>query len=186
VLASHVLLAVGGLIVWAVYLFLDDDRLTWVALAALGLAATLGLFMASRWLGVYRDVRAVRAYREIVAASEATGRWTAGGLDAARSGHAGAGSGGAADAATRPFQADDPRPSPFGGGSSPPGVSANGRSRAGPSQLGQFQPGLPGRRRAELGPPERNFPLPVVIAHGVFAAVTIMLVLLTALGVGGS
>ena len=38
----------------------------------------------------------------------------------------------------------------------------------------------------ELGPPERNFPLPVVIAHGAFAAVTITLVLLTALGVGGS
>jgi hypothetical protein len=33
-----------------------------------------------------------------------------------------------------------------------------------------------------LGPPERNFPLPVVIAHGAFAAATITLVLLTALG----
>ncbi len=39
---------------------------------------------------------------------------------------------------------------------------------------------------ADAGPPERNFPLPVVIAHGAFAAVTITLVLLTALGVGGS
>ena len=39
---------------------------------------------------------------------------------------------------------------------------------------------------AELGPPERNFPLPVVIAHGAFAAATITLVLLTAFGVGGS
>ena len=38
----------------------------------------------------------------------------------------------------------------------------------------------------DLGPPERNFPLPVVIAHGVFAALTITLVVLTALGVGGS
>jgi hypothetical protein len=38
----------------------------------------------------------------------------------------------------------------------------------------------------DLGPPERNFPLPVVVAHGAFAAVTITLVLLTALGVGGS
>jgi hypothetical protein len=35
-------------------------------------------------------------------------------------------------------------------------------------------------------PPERHFPLPVVIGHGIFAAVTIVLVLLTALGVGGS
>jgi uncharacterized membrane protein len=39
---------------------------------------------------------------------------------------------------------------------------------------------------ADVGPPERNFPLPVVVAHGAFAAVTITLVLLTALGVGGS
>ena len=38
----------------------------------------------------------------------------------------------------------------------------------------------------DIGPPERNFPLPVVIAHGVFAAVTIALVLLTVLGLGGS
>ena len=38
----------------------------------------------------------------------------------------------------------------------------------------------------ELGPTERNFPLPVVIAHGLFAAATITLVLLTALGVRGS
>jgi hypothetical protein len=37
-----------------------------------------------------------------------------------------------------------------------------------------------------LGPPERNFPLPVVIAHGTFAAITIALVLLTAFGVGGT
>jgi hypothetical protein len=38
----------------------------------------------------------------------------------------------------------------------------------------------------DLGPPERNFPLPVVVAHGAFAAVTVTLVLLTALGIGGS
>lgn len=37
----------------------------------------------------------------------------------------------------------------------------------------------------DLGPPERNFPLPVVVAHGAFAAVTITLVLLTVLGGGG-
>jgi hypothetical protein len=40
--------------------------------------------------------------------------------------------------------------------------------------------------KPDLGPPERNFPLPVVIAHGAFAAATITLVLLTALRVGGS
>jgi hypothetical protein len=45
----------------------------------------------------------------------------------------------------------------------------------------------PGSPRAQSAiPPERNFPLPVVIAHGVFAVTTVTLVLLTALGVGGS
>ena len=34
-------------------------------------------------------------------------------------------------------------------------------------------------------PPERDFPLPVVIGHGIFAVTTVVLVLLTALGVGG-
>jgi hypothetical protein len=37
-----------------------------------------------------------------------------------------------------------------------------------------------------LVPPERNLPVPVVIAHGVFAMATVVLVVLTALGVGGS
>jgi manganese efflux pump family protein len=41
-------------------------------------------------------------------------------------------------------------------------------------------------RPADIGPPERNFPLPVVIGHGLFAGTTLALVLLTALGVGGS
>ncbi|MEU2711545.1 hypothetical protein [Streptomyces sp. NPDC007205] len=35
-------------------------------------------------------------------------------------------------------------------------------------------------------PAERNFPLAVVLAHGLFAVVTLVLVLLTALGIGGS
>lgn len=35
-------------------------------------------------------------------------------------------------------------------------------------------------------PPERHFPVAVVGAHGVLAVVTLVLVLLTALGVGGS
>jgi hypothetical protein len=41
-------------------------------------------------------------------------------------------------------------------------------------------------RPAAEGPPERNFPLPVVIIHGVFAVTTLTLVLLTALGADGS
>jgi hypothetical protein len=37
-----------------------------------------------------------------------------------------------------------------------------------------------------VGPPERNFPVPVVVAHGVFAVITFTLVALTALGIVGS
>jgi hypothetical protein len=45
---------------------------------------------------------------------------------------------------------------------------------------------LTGARGASSGipvPPERHFPLPVVIGHGIFATATILLVLLTALHV---
>lgn len=35
-------------------------------------------------------------------------------------------------------------------------------------------------------PPERNFPLPVVVLHGILAVTTVVLVLFTALGVGPS
>jgi hypothetical protein len=42
-------------------------------------------------------------------------------------------------------------------------------------------------RTSELAvPPERHFPLPAVIAHGVLAVTTILLVVLTVLGTGGS
>jgi hypothetical protein len=39
-------------------------------------------------------------------------------------------------------------------------------------------------RLVVAGPPERNFPLPVVVTHGLFAVTTLTLVVLTALGVG--
>ncbi|MFC9614938.1 hypothetical protein [Streptomyces sp. NPDC056721] len=39
---------------------------------------------------------------------------------------------------------------------------------------------------AEPEPAERYFPVPVVAGHGLFAVVTVVLVLLTALGIGGS
>jgi manganese efflux pump family protein len=134
VLASHVMLAGGGLLVWAGYLILDSDRLAWTAVAALGLAATLGLVMAVRWLGVYRAGRAAARARRL-----------------------------------------EPHLTLVGG------QSRVGRgNQAGDGRVGVLAPSF------DFGPPERNFPLPVVIAHGAFAAVTITLVLLTALGVGGS
>ncbi|MCF3173797.1 hypothetical protein IPZ61_10785 [Streptomyces sioyaensis] len=38
----------------------------------------------------------------------------------------------------------------------------------------------------QSGPAEGYFPVPVVVGHGLFAVVTVVLVLLTALGIGGS
>jgi hypothetical protein len=121
VISGHVLLAGGGLIIWIVYLVGDEDQLAWVAVAVLGLAASLGLVMAIRWLGVYQAKRAT--LRALLAARDSSDEATA-------------------------------------------------RAAA--------------RLSADLGPPERNFPLPVVIAHGAFALATVTLVLLTAFGVGGS
>jgi hypothetical protein len=121
-LVSHITLAGGGLIIWAGYLLLDDDSLIWVAALALLLAATIGSFMAIRWIGVYREARAVQR-----AASE---------LEAV----------------------------------SPPGFSSQRVTTL--------------TRPVQIGPPERNFPLPVVIGHGAFAAATLALVLLIFFGVG--
>lgn len=39
---------------------------------------------------------------------------------------------------------------------------------------------------ADVGPPERNFPLTVVLAHGLFAVATLAVVLLTTVGVFSS
>jgi hypothetical protein len=125
VLTAHVMLALGGLFVWIGYVIVDQDRLAWVALGAVLLGATLGIFMASRWVGVYRATRdARRRLAELKA-----GRLTL--------------VGGPGDISTLELARD-------------------------------------------LGPPERNFPLPAVIAHGVFAVTTITLVVLTVLGVVSS
>jgi hypothetical protein len=137
VLTAHVLLAVGGLAAWICYVIFDSGRLAWAAVAALVLAATLGLVMAVRWFGVYRAGRA--------AARDGLAR---------QASHLTVVNGPVRVAVLEPPRRLGPR-----GGLGPHG---------------------------ELGPPERNFPLPVVIAHGAFAAATITLVLLTALGVGGS
>ncbi len=125
VLAAHVLLAGGGLLAWIGYVILDQDRLAWTAVGAVLLAATLGITMAIRWLGVYRADRAARrSHAELAEARLA-------------------------------IAADH-------------------------GQVATLE------YRPNVGPPERLFPLPVVVAHGAFAAVTITLVLLTALGVGGT
>ncbi len=58
VLAAHVLLAGSGLAVWIAYLIADSGKLAWTAAGALAGAASLGLVMAVRWVGVYRAGRA--------------------------------------------------------------------------------------------------------------------------------
>jgi hypothetical protein len=124
VLTAHVTLGVGGLIVWAYYLFFDNQDLAWISTGAVLFGASLGTFMAFRWFAVYQAKRQVQRLERI---SHAWHRGPVAVLD-------------------RPEGARAPR----------------------------------------TGPPERNFPLPVVIAHGAFATATITLVVLTAIGVGGS
>jgi hypothetical protein len=114
VLAAHVSLAGGGLVVWISYLFYDYDDLGWISAGAVCAAAVLGLVMAVRWASVYRAKQADLRQDRLPVATHATG------------------------------------------------VTVLERPAA-----------------QREGPPERNFPLPVVIAHGTFAAATITLVLLS-------
>jgi hypothetical protein len=124
VISAHALLAIGGLIVWSAYLFLDQRRLAWIAVAAVLGAAVLGLTMAVRWFGVYRET------------------------------------------------------------SSPPAELAPGHAGSVAAQAGPTA--SPFRLTASPAvPPERYFPLSVVITHGVLAVSTVILVLLTALGFRG-
>jgi manganese efflux pump family protein len=117
VIFSHVLLAVTGLVVWVLYLYLDQPRIAWTAFFILLPVAILGFIMLTRWIPVHR---AANAGATLVA-------------------HTGSGPRGGAD--------------------------------------------LAGPRGADLaGPPERNFPVPVVVAHGFFAVITVALVTLTAFG----
>ena len=99
VISAHVLLGMGGLMLWVSYLVIDEERLAWATIAALGTVALLGLIMAARWIRVHR------AYA-------------------------------------------DPSPSPT---------------------------------RVVTVPPERHFPVPVVVTHGVLAITTVGLVLFSVL-----
>jgi hypothetical protein len=134
VLASHVTVAAGGLIVWVAWLILHAHELAWLAVLALLLAATLGGFMATRWISVYREVRAIRR------------------------------------------AAAEQRAVP------PPGIASN--RAGGPAGTAAFRE-YDTLARPVAGPPERNFPLPVVVAHGAFAVATLTVVLLVALGAAG-
>ncbi|HYY33824.1 MAG TPA: hypothetical protein VE693_09650 [Gaiellaceae bacterium] len=53
-------------------------------------------------------------------------------------------------------------------------------------QRRNVQPAAQAGSMAVTEPPEQRFPVPIVALHGVLAVVTVVLVFLTALGVGGS
>jgi hypothetical protein len=133
VLAAHVTLAGGGLIIWVIWFVWWSNYLVWASALALLLAATLGTIMTIRWIRVYREYRGIRRRRH-----------AAGGILAARH--------------------REPA------GSRPPGRASSVATLA---------------RPVDVGPPERNFPLPVVVAHGVFAVATLTMVWLILFGVGG-
>jgi hypothetical protein len=61
-------------------------------------------------------------------------------------------------------------------------VAAGPGGAAGAGQVGSANESA----REFLVPPERHFPVSVVIGHGIFAFTTVVLVLLTVLGIGGS
>jgi hypothetical protein len=120
---SHAGLALGGLAIWLVYFYVDDDRLAWVSVVILAAVATLGVAMFRRWVPVHQQ------------------------------------------ASRRP-------PSPPGPVRRPVTPSPDGQTGTGVAQLPVSLPA------------ERNFPVPVVLLHGVLALVTVSLVLLVTLGLG--
>lgn len=68
----------------------------------------------------------------------------------------------------------------------PVGAMPGGAPRAEPGATPGAEPGTaPGMRSLRELPAEGSFPLVIVLAHGVFAVSTVVLVVLTALGVGG-
>jgi hypothetical protein len=138
VVCGHVLLAVGGLLLWLLYLITNERFFCWAAASDLAVIATLGFTMAIRWLGVYR-----------ARPSQAAGRVV-------------------------------PDPDPAWLDSPAPGVSMH----AWPTAIVASSSGSAGLGLAV--PPERHFPVSVVIAHGIFAVTTVTLVVLIVIGVGGS
>jgi hypothetical protein len=140
VVSGHVLFAVGGLVIWLMYLITDEAIFAWATAGVLAFVATFGLTMAVRWIGVYRasplspPAPAMTGLQP--GRAEARDAWT-------------------------------PR-EPWAAPGGPASVSD------------QVRPG-------ELAvPPERHFPVSVVIGHGLFAVATIVLVVLTLIGIGSS
>src|SRR5260370_40254348 len=54
VISSHVLLAVGGLGVWIMYLVTDKDLFKWATIAIPAFVVSVGVPTAARWIAVPR------------------------------------------------------------------------------------------------------------------------------------
>jgi hypothetical protein len=140
VVSGHVLFAVGGLVIWLMYLITDELIFAWATAGVLAFVATFGLTMAVRWIGVYRGTPlrppAPAMTGPQAGRTEARDAWT-------------------------------PRES-----WAPASATVAFSDQVRPGELAV--------------PPERHFPVSVVIGHGLFAVATIVLVVLTLLGVGQS
>ena len=120
VVFGHAGLAVIGLCVWIISIYVHMNSLSWVTLLILALVVTLGVFMFTRWIPVHR------MYSE------------------------------SADLPARQ-------------------AAGMAQGRAGP---GLYEAGGRPIHQLEPMPPERNFPLPVVLLHGVLAVTTVTLVVI--------
>lgn len=52
---GHMLLAAAGLVLWIIYLLIDNDAVGWAALIVLVPVALLGFTMLARWIPSYRN-----------------------------------------------------------------------------------------------------------------------------------
>jgi hypothetical protein len=123
VVFGHAGLAVIGLCVWFISIYVHINSLSWVTLLILALVATLGVFMFTRWIPVHRMYS---GSEDLPARQEA-------------------------------------------------GMA---QGRAGPGGTRLYEAGGQPIRALEPMPPERNFPLPVVLLHGVLAVTTVTLVVI--------
>jgi hypothetical protein len=159
VISAHALLAMTGLVIWGAYLFTDNRALAWTSLAILGVVVALGLTMAARWLRVLRQPAPPTTARPASISTVA-----AAGVGILPSLRPGAGRDDWSP--ERDWRSPDPdapdTPSAIRDAAQ---VARDRRSAA----------------QAAAVPPERNFPVPVVILHGVLAVVTVALVAITAL-----
>ena len=123
VVFGHAGLAVVGLTVWFISIYVHINSLSWITLLILVLVATLGVFMFTRWIPVHRMYS------------------------------------GSADLSARE-------------------AAGMAQSPAGPGGTWLYEADARPIHELEPLPPESNFPLPVVLLHGVLAVTTVTLVVI--------